>query len=344
MSTPCPPCGKVILLTGPPPASALDDMSSCTVTRFDDSFHAILSLPPPDCPCSAADDVDTASQLSHVAWRSLPLDRLLRPHLAGGPWMLSQCHHVSLHGSIVAPHVADETTAEEAWTQFCEQSLAQHHGATLPSQLEDSLADDDTTSFMTTLSPDLTSVFPAASVRLHLSDLGDVPPAKRILALEPQTVTLNLVVAVISLAQPRAVTTRWGQTLSLVEVLVGDITATGFPVTFWLDATQAEEGSVVRLRRQDVVLMENVALHVFRGKVYGQSLRKGLTKVTLMWRADGTGHYSSRQLDRRDAAKHPQQERTRLVKGWVLHFVGRDAASATTRPRKSWDNPPDDTQ
>lgn len=145
-------------------------------------------------------------------------------------------------------------------------------------------------------------------------------------------------------APPRPVTTRWGQTLSLIEVVVGDDTAAGFAVTFWLAADQLHAAAVARLRRKDVVLMENVALHVFRGNVYGQSLRRGLTRFSLLWRSDGSGHYSTRRLDRDAAAEHPQAQKARRVKDWVLRFVGRDAATAVTRPRKSWDSPPDYTQ
>lgn len=339
MSTP-----KVILFTGAPAASAVDDASSCTITRFDEPFHALLALPGDS---SRGEDAGIPSQLGHVAWRSLPLTRP-----AGGLMMLGERHEVSPDIFFTTAHVSDpllspdETSAEDLWTQFCEQSLAQHHRATSSSQLfDDSEAvDDETTSFMTALSTELGPAVSAAPVPLHLSDLEDVPAAGRIVALQPQTVTLNLIVGVISVASPRSVTTRWGQSLSLVEVLVGDNTATGFAITFWLTADQAQESSVSRLQRQDVVLMENVALHVFRGKVYGQSLRKALTRVTLLWRHDGSGHYSTRLLDREDAAKHPQQEKARLVKDWTLHFVGRDAASTRRRPRKSWDNPPDNTQ
>lgn len=237
--------------------------------------------------------------------------------------------------------------------QFCEESLAAHTLMPPSSQMgsfSKENTEDATTSFMTNDTDEislqdrtnpLTPPMP-----LHLSDLEDVPSASRILALSPQTVTLNLIVAVISIAQPRTVTTRWGSTLSLVEVLVSDETKSGFAVTFWLSSDQATTGQISKLRRQDVVLMENVALHVFRGKVYGQSLRKNLTRVNLLWRSEGGGYYQSRDLAQRAAAKHPQQEKTRLVKDWVLHFVGRDSGAVTRKraSRLSWDQPPDDTQ
>lgn len=183
------------------------------------------------------------------------------------------------------------------------------------------------------------------TVLSHLSDLEDIPPARRILALNPQTVTLNIIAGIISTAQPRTVTTRWGRSLSLVEILLGDDTKTGFAVTFWLAEENDAAAEISALRRQDVVLMQNVALHVFKDKVYGQSLRRGMTKVSLLWRRDGSGLYSTRELSKR-GQMHPQLQKAKQVKDWVLKFVGADVG-AKTRARKkrvSWDRPPDDTQ
>lgn len=183
------------------------------------------------------------------------------------------------------------------------------------------------------------------AVPSHLSDLEDIPPARRILALNPQTVTLNIIAGIISIAQPRTVTTRWGLSLSLVEILLGDDTKTGFAVTFWLAEENDAAAEISALRRQDVVLMQNVALHVFKDKVYGQSLRRGMTKVRLLWRRDGSGLYSTRELSKR-GQMHPQLQKAKQVKDWVLRFVGADVG-VKTRARKtrvSWDRPPDDTQ
>lgn len=275
----------------------------CTIDSFEEPFRALLGVPsgpgePPPL---------SFSQPAHVAWRSLPLTR--RPLHTG----LGRAHGVD-DGSLRASagfFTQDVSAAagvsrmpgagdvEAAWTQFCKQSLAEHNSIMPPGQLDDSLDSEDIFSMTATSASELdqSRAMPPPPVSLHLSDLDDVPPAKRIVALQPQTVTLNLLVGVISVAQPRTVTTCWGQALSLVEVLVGDDTAAGFAVTFWLSSDSAAESSLVGLRRQDVVLMENVALHVFRGKVYGQSLRKGLTRVHLLWRRDGSGHYSTRSLD-----------------------------------------------
>ena len=76
--------------------------------------------------------------------------------------------------------------------------------------------------------------------------------------------------------------------MELIEVLAGDEIKSGFTVNFWLSSPQSADGdtrSVLSgLRPQDVVLMRNVALSSFRGMVYGQSLRKEMTKVHLLYR------------------------------------------------------------
>ncbi|POR35182.1 Uncharacterized protein TPAR_04605 [Tolypocladium paradoxum] len=330
------PAQRVILFTGAPAASSVDSLS-CTVNHFDEPFNELLGVQH-----EANDDLPPPPP--HAVWRSLPLTRQA---LDAGFTQAHDIHDAALHGgadffttagvSLAADsQLSQSEDAAAVLTQFCEQSLARHN-----SQLDGSL--DSEPSFMTTTSTSTgPGSMPPPPVPSHLSDLEDIPPARRLTALQPQTVTLNLIVGVLSVAQPRAVTTRWGTTLSLVEVLVGDDTAAGFAVTFWLSGDGAAESAVVGLRRQDVVLMENVALHVFRGKVYGQSLRKGLTRVNLLWRRDGSGYYSTRSLAGREPAKHPQQEKTRVVMDWVLRFVGRDPA--TRDARTSWDKPPDDTQ
>ncbi|KAK1251976.1 hypothetical protein MKX07_007455 [Trichoderma sp. CBMAI-0711] len=368
------PAPSIILFAGAPSPASFDPQF-CTLSRFEEPFRSFFGhldldddrqLQKRDT--ELAPDADIASQQTHAVWRSVPLKR--RPLHTG----LSQNHSILFDVSFQAhrdffttadAHSIDETRSLDGGddggallTQFCEESLAAHN--LIPSSqlqagsfsMDTTEGTTTTTSFLTDSSNDLSLQEQGATrplptpVPSHLSDLEDVPSAKRILDLAPQTVTLNLIVAVISIAQPRTVTTRWGTTLSLVEVLVGDETKSGFAVTFWLTSDQATTSQVSKLRRQDVVLMENVALHVFRGKVYGQSLRKNLTRVSLLWRSEGGGYYHTRDLAKRAAAKHPQREKTRLVKEWVLHFVGRDAGAVTRKraSRKSWDQPPDDTQ
>lgn len=114
--------------------------------------------------------------------------------------------------------------------------------------------------------------------------------------------------------------------MELMEVLAGDETRSGFAVNFWLfPSSQSAMRAVLEgLRPQDIVLMRNVALSSFNGKVYGQSLRRDMTKVHLLYRNradkdDTGGCYGGSELDR---GGNPQLEKTRKVKEWVLRFVG----------------------
>ncbi|KAJ4312411.1 hypothetical protein N0V84_009947 [Fusarium piperis] len=340
---------RVLLFAGAPPASSLS-AESCTINDLDHVFAEFLGLIPrrPTQKLRA-----TPSSMSQVTWRSLPLTR--QPLHTG----FSQRHDISINEHALASQSDFFTTAdvsfngvaesfggtdpEDVLSQFYDHSLAVHNS--MPSSQLDSFEETslEETSFMTissTSNPTIISPVPS-----HLSDLKDVPPAPRILSLNPQTLTLNLMVGIISIAQPRSVTTRWGRTLSLVEILVGDDTKSGFAVTFWLDREDAATAEISSLRRQDVVSMQNVALHVFRGKVYGQSLRKGMTKVTLLWRREGSGLYTTRDLAKRGQV-HPQLAKTKKVKDWVLKFVGAHVGARTRArtARVSWDKPPDDTQ
>ncbi|PNP82400.1 hypothetical protein FNYG_04109 [Fusarium nygamai] len=332
---------RLLLFAGAPPASSLTTQS-CTITQIDDSFNEFLGLAP--------QGTAPVSSPNIAPWRSLPLNR--KPLHTG----FSQTHNISIN---LANQSEFFTTAEISFkeqsqsfegedpenvlSQFYDHSLALHNS--IPSSQLDSFEETtfEETSFMTTSSTghlDMRDAVPS-----HLSDLEDIPPARRILALNPQTVTLNIIAGIISIAQPRTVTTRWGRSLSLVEILLGDDTKTGFAVTFWLAEENNAAAEISALRRQDVVLMQNVALHVFKDKVYGQSLRRGMTKVSLLWRRDGSGLYSTRELSKR-GQMHPQLQKAKQVKDWVLKFVGADVG-VKTRARKtrvSWDTPPDDTQ
>ena len=252
----------------------------------------------------------------------------------------------------------DEVT-NDLLSQFYEQSRAVHDQ--IPSsQLVLESQSNDETSFVTDTSisyegssfADGTAKGPLGNHRAaHLSDLGAIPSAAYLTRAQPATVTANLIVGIISIAAPRAIKTRWGGTSSLVEVLVGDETKSGFAITFWLPSSGAaeEDSELAGLRAQDVVLIQNVALNVFMKKVYGSSLRKGMTKVHLLYRRkldrnDTRGHYSSADLASAGVG-NAQLDKTRRVWEWVLNFVGTGPAVRDGRAQeRPWDRPPEDTQ
>ncbi|KAL5598632.1 hypothetical protein BROUX41_003445 [Berkeleyomyces rouxiae] len=174
---------------------------------------------------------------------------------------------------------------------------------------------------------------------------------------------VNLIVGIISISPPRTITTRWGTRLQLVELLVGDDTRAGFSVSFWLPPAQTpNHATLLALRRQDIVLLHNVLLASFAGRVFGQSVRGGDTAVNLLYRhqrlseTSHPGHYSAADL-RVSVKGRPQLEKTRRVREWVVNSVAggmpdkraadvqnADSGRQTKRQIQSWDRPPADSQ
>lgn len=317
---------KVILLTGPPPGTSVPNTF---IDHFDPAFESFIHRQPTD-----TNQPPATSSPCIVAWRSLPLKKQpLQTNLNPAVDFFST--------AATTQHTNDSIQSQEQenelLTQFCEHSLSltqfDHTGI-------------EETSFITASNPSQPP--PPPPVAAHLSDLEDIPSANQVTSLHPQTITLNIIAGVISIAQPRSVTTRWGQSLSLVELLLGDDTKSGFAVTFWLAADSASESEVGKLQRQDVVLLQNVALHVFRGKVYGQSLRRGMTKIHLLWRREGKAYYTMKQLKQhaKSDQTQPQLAKTKRVVDWVLRFVGANVQTTTTvqKAQHIWDRPPDHTQ
>ncbi|PFH60976.1 hypothetical protein XA68_18449 [Ophiocordyceps unilateralis] len=408
---------RLIILAGAPAASAVDE-ASCTVKRFDEAYRLLLGVrveaDDDDDDEDDEEDEDEDEKPSEVAWRAVTESRRPVPLAMTAAAGDGDDDVVSFLSTARLPRrggegddekedeKADEEKGEEdeedeeekekeeeeeeAWTQFCEESLALC--ASQPSA-SDSDEDDsmlDSTSILSTM-PSSPSQGMMPPPPRSLTVLSRIPSGRRIQAVQPQTLTVNLVVAIMSIAPRRRVTTRWGQTVQLVELLVGDETASALTVTFWLSPTAAAgaagaagavaaaataaavtaaaddataAAAVDGLRRQDVVLLRNVALQVFRGKVFGQSLRRGVTRVSLLWRASGGGCFSARRLaaaasaaaaaaaaaadDDDDDDGVSLVRRAAVVKDWVLRFVGRDVEAGTGHRGKSWDRPPDDTQ
>ncbi|CAF9911937.1 MAG: hypothetical protein ALECFALPRED_007773 [Alectoria fallacina] len=239
-----------------------------------------------------------------------------------------------------------DSEKENLFTQYYEQSLAVHEN--IPSSqivgvesFDESFA-TESEDFSIALSASSQSPAEAQLSRSrltssHLSDLKEMPNAAYLHSITPQTMTVNLVVGIISISQPRTIRTRkGGRLVELVEMLVGDDTKAGFGINIWLPPSQesnhsALQGSDLRtqtlqLRPQDVVLAKTVALSSFRGKVYGQSLRRGMTTLDLLYRNvvdgdDTRGAYSADEL-KEGAINEPQVRKVRDVKDWVMRFVG----------------------
>lgn len=173
--------------------------------------------------------------------------------------------------------------------------------------------------------------------------LHDIPSTGDLRSIAPQTMTVNLIVGIITIQRPRRVVTRqWKRELDIVEMVVGDETRTGFGVTCWLPSSSSSSPprlgsadstglrqSLASLRPQDIALLRNVGLSSFQERVYGQSLRNGITKVDLLHRKqvgafDPSGVYGVLHLNAtRDAVENtdPVVDKVQQVREWIRRFV-----------------------
>ncbi|KAJ4423905.1 hypothetical protein N0V82_001491 [Gnomoniopsis sp. IMI 355080] len=383
---------RKVLLAGAPDYHRLDWAPSNLLTTFQPSIAQFALLQPPAPPSTVVQDI---SYLDLAVWRSLSLQRT---HIRTGFSQQHDLRFVGAFPSsadflttasisfgtasqALSQQDADDETSRLV-AEFYEHSLAVHHDMA-SSQIVPQQDSQKATSFNTDVSSmsDTTSSAKASeegdSITVadgttllkaplrpgrsndHLSDLEDIPPASYLISIIPATMTVTLIVGIISIAAPRTIKTHYGATKTLVEVLVGDETKSGFSVTFWL-ADEADEGALAGLRSQDVVLMQNVALNVFRNRVYGGSLRRGMTRVALLYRGrkigsdDEDGYYLFEDLAKAGRGKHmhPQLDKTRRVRDWVLKFVGGGGAVERKGPRtrkgkdrtastlRDWNQPP----
>ena len=356
--------GGVIFLTGAPLPSSLKWTDEELCAPLQPAF--IERVPGELIGISTIDD-------KAPSWRSLPLEK---PHLPTGLTQLSREHlsfddfgHNNETSFLSTTELSFASTdpddnpsersqvfdsnKEDVFSQYYEHSFALHE--TIPSS-QIIGADSSDNSFTTELG--YSSVFlspssqPHAEDQLlvrsrltssHLADLKDMPNAAYLRSITPQTITVNLVVGIISISQPRTIKTRkTGQSVDLVEMLVGDDTKAGFGINIWLlappssrhqNGTHAAQqkdtdlrAQTMHLRPQDVILAKTVALSSFRGKVYGQSLRRGMTTLDLLYRNvidgdDARGAFCAAELDTANS-ESPQIRKVRDVKDWVMRFVG----------------------
>lgn len=264
-----------------------------------------------------------------------------------------QSEHISTLTS-TSVSAASMQTAAVVLDDFYDQSLALHEDLTT-SQLSDfqsqatGLGSPQWSGERTQVTRSNVTAHECASLPFpilpqHLNNLKDIPSAAYLRSIEPQTMTVNLIVGIMALPSPRPVTVgrRWGreQEMQLLEILVGDDTRAGFEITMWLSNSNEKhknggvahqstlESQMQSLRSRDVILIRNVALRSYQGKVHGQSLRRDVTKVDLLYRrkiddSDEGGMFSSKALIEL-AGTHPVMEKAKRVRQWLIDFVGED--------------------
>ncbi|KAK4545931.1 hypothetical protein LTR36_002495 [Oleoguttula mirabilis] len=159
-----------------------------------------------------------------------------------------------------------------------------------------------------------------------ITDIKRIPSAAHLVHIAPQTITVNLLAAIISIAPPRTVRLRKrpNAEMDILELLVGDETRAGFSVSFWLApaASQQQQRNLKdaddmrhtlrQLRAGDVVLLQNIALSAFNACVYGQSLSKRFAR-------------NSTRVAVLEAPTQAQvQGKWERVRQWGDAFVGRE--------------------
>jgi hypothetical protein len=352
---------KILIFAGAPETKALDWSSGGLLTEFEQTVAWLAGIDR-----SSQDLPPTSPASGHAAWRSLALDgahfstRVMHQHVVS----FDRGRNDSVFGpspeflttvSLSFSSDGDASDHSPALSQFYEHSMAAHQDVPSSQLISQSTGQatsylgDTTTSFMSGDGSQSGSVKGPLLFRGSdlVCDLKNIPSAAYLLKIQPQTMTCNLVVGLISISPPRAVKTRWGTIKHLVELLVGDETKAGFAITYWLPSDDVAESPLAGLRPRDIVMVQNVALNVFTNRVYGSSLRKELTKVHLLYRMkldsrDAGGYYSPADLMSSRHA-HPQLEKTRRARDWVLNFVARgplDTSDMDPGPR--WNKPPDD--
>lgn len=131
--------------------------------------------------------------------------------------------------------------------------------------------------------------------------------------------------------------------MEILDLLVGDETRAGFSVSFWLPPVESQNSHASKydgiadlrpvlqsLRAGDVVLVRNLALSVWRGAVYGQSLgRRWARNCTRVERVeDGVNRDGERAMPFGVGAKLGR------VREWREGFVGRRVAGIGGGKRK----------
>ncbi|TID14557.1 hypothetical protein E6O75_ATG08703 [Venturia nashicola] len=164
---------------------------------------------------------------------------------------------------------------------------------------------------------------------IHLKRL---PNATYINQIAPQTITVHLIAAVVSIAPPRNIKLRQtNRKMDLVEMIVADETRAGFQISFWLPADPEKKDptrkTLKELKPKDLILIKNVALHVWNGTVFGQSLRKGWTKTETTittWARNGV-----LEVQVPDKTESPEAAKLQRVFDYAERFL-------SARPIRGW--------
>lgn len=229
------------------------------------------------------------------------------------------------------------------------QKAESHHSNDADTTLGDTTFGSASMSFMTGGSASLLDepsnlgdFHPAFNQNIQLppqiTNLRKLPSASHIQAIQPQTISVNLIVGIISVSPLRTIQLkRFQRHMEILELLVGDETSAAFSITVWLASTaDVNSDQVLRevamaLRPGDIVCIQNIALNVFRRRVYGQSLSRRIsraeTKVLILGKG---GQVIWHQLNG-GGERTELVEKLKRVEEWAHHFL---CSPGKTRPVK----------
>ncbi|KAF8244180.1 hypothetical protein K440DRAFT_610429 [Wilcoxina mikolae CBS 423.85] len=197
---------------------------------------------------------------------------------------------------------------------------------------------DDTgdTTFLTTQDPSFLNPTqdpdrPPIPPLVTLTDLEDLPRSHVISAALTNSLSITALVAVLSIAEPRTVTTKFGRKAQVITLTVGDPTHAPFRIDVWLElrpksVDKMELKAVVKgLRVQDVIVVKNLRLGVWKELVFGTTWRVGCSGGSAVWmvhRVRCEGSEERRRWRRRwDDSILAERKVAKTVK-WVEEFVG----------------------
>ncbi|TKA34114.1 hypothetical protein B0A50_00094 [Salinomyces thailandicus] len=297
---------NLIFLAGAPSTTSLTWSESDLLRSFDKSVKRFLgSNSPSSSPPSTTNPSTSASSFTPPKWRSFPLNTR-NNDINANPTNTppEETQFLTFNNK---PNEPDPIFLTHCLARLTALSSSQLHPfdetTTTESPNTTFLSTQPSTTFLSTQASDPHPPTAPLPPNVPLTNLSHIPSAPYIQALNPQTLTLNLLTAIIALPTPRTITPRYkgARPMEIHELLVGDDTKAGFRITFWLPACDAsateqksgysapaygerghmENSDDVHLRQQlgllrpgDIVVLVNVALSVWNGAAYGQSLRR----------------------------------------------------------------------
>lgn len=320
-------------LTGAPGAESLDWSEAEAVNEFIPAIRRFLDG---QYFQNGSDTLSAASsmQQSYPKWRSIELDKLGH----------EQEDAYEIPDSL--GKIQERGTQIES-TEFLEHSLAVlegHHAVTSQNSagndLDMSLGESnfDSASLLTggpiSLQDNFSNIEILPSPRpdiitlpQQLIDVRRLASAEHIESIQPQTITANLLVGIISISPLRQIQLRkWGKQMEILELLVGDETSAAFSVTVWLASPEPGKpvdglrSTMAALRPGDVICAQNIALSVFRGQVHGQSLNKRINRVETRIQVLGKdGQVVWEKLRQNNRIEH--MDKVRRVESWAREFL-----------------------